>query len=275
MAIDLKKIDAKKFGIIFIAVVSGLVAVALTGKYIDQEVSKAPDPEIIDRLSQQIRQIDQNTRVLQERQQAVAQQVEARVSSLIKEFQARPAVEPPKPEQRLPVTSLVPVMPPDKRAVTLRINTLLAVGGLLNPGDRVDILAHLNTPAQEEAQRQEKRTTVTLFQNIQILAIGPNVGPGDFETQQKTSNLIITFAVDPRQAELLTFAEKNGYLQLVLRSPQEKGVYRLGPTTWEALNDYLRETQNVGIDRPVDRIEKPRETKEPDIQVIRGGQPVR
>ena len=41
MAIDLKKFDKKKVGIVFLAVVAGLAAVVLTNGYINTAVSKA------------------------------------------------------------------------------------------------------------------------------------------------------------------------------------------------------------------------------------------
>lgn len=273
MAIDLKKIDKKKASVIILAAVAGLIAVALTGKYIDQEVSKGPDPEILDAVSQHIRQLEHNNRKLQEQQQAIARQLEQRMNSLAQEVRARPreperVIEEPVAVKR----SLAYVMPRDKRALTLRINTLSAVGGLLSPGDFVDILAHLNVPGQERTS-EERRTTVTLFQNIQVLAVGPSFSPSeDFESQQRAANLIVTFAVDPRQAELLTFAEKNGHLQLVLRSPDERAIYHLGPTNWKALGDYIRETQDVEIDVADQKIEEEKEVERPSIQVIRGGE---
>ena len=47
--------------------------------------------------------------------------------------------------------------PPGKRAVTLKINSLSAVGGLVNPGDFVDIIAHLELPDERGKVAKKKK----------------------------------------------------------------------------------------------------------------------
>jgi Flp pilus assembly protein CpaB len=96
--------------------------------------------------------------------------------------------------------------------------------------------------------------------------------PADFEGQQKTATLAITFAVDPQQAELMTFAESYGKLQLVLRSPGEQSAYKLPSGNWETFTNYLQATQGVAIEPPVS-LKKSEVKKEvlPEIRVYRGG----
>jgi len=191
--------------------------------------------------------------------------------------------QPNKEEVQAKRQSLALKTPSGKRAITVKIFTLSAVGGLLNPGDFVDVLVHLALPTDsvtltdssgKQAVSKTQKTTVTLFQNIQILAIGSNVdNPADFEGQQKTSTLAITFAVDPQQAELMTFAESYGSLQLVLRSPGERSAYRLPSANWDTFKDYLETSQGVTINPPVapKRVEKPKEPAAPEIHIYRGG----
>ena len=52
--------------------------------------------------------------------------------------------------------------PPGKRAVTVMIESLNAVGGLLNAGDFVDVIAHLDIP---EGTDKKKTITAMVFQD--------------------------------------------------------------------------------------------------------------
>ena len=52
--------------------------------------------------------------------------------------------------------------PPGKRAFTIGLEATSAVGGMIRPGDHVDILAIFANPA----------ITLTLFQDISVLAVG-------------------------------------------------------------------------------------------------------
>jgi len=280
MPVDLKKIDKKKAGIIVVAIVAGLVAVALTNNYINSQVSQGANPEALEQIMGKIKQLEQNDQALYEKQKAAAQQLSQQISAVSQQAAQRPAARAIE-EKQPSADSLALRTPPGKRAITIKIQTLAAVGGLLNPGDYVDILAHLDIPLDLEDPARAFKTIVTLFQQIQVLAIGTNVSqPSDFESHQKSASLSITLAVDPQQAELLTFAEKNGKLQLALRSPEEKSAYQVEPANWGALEKYLQETQGIDINAPAEpnqakkKVSKPSK-KDPsqNIQIIRAGKP--
>ncbi len=278
MPIDFKKIDKKKFGVILLALVSGSLAVILTNHYINQSVSQGPDPALMNQLMEKIGQLEQNDQTLYEKQMAAARQLEQRINSVMEQAQAMVVQE--KEQAKPKSQSLALSIPVGKRAVTIRIQTLSAVGGLISPGDLVDIIAHLDIPTEEPSIGKNSFTTVTLFQAIQVLAVGPYSQQGvDLAEQHQAATISLTLAVDPKQAELLTFAESRGKLQLVLRSPSEKDVYLLGEeaASWGSLQEYLKNTQGV-ILKAFDSIKAPEkiETKaaEPasNIQIIRGGQ---
>jgi len=158
------------------------------------------------------------------------------------------------------------------------IASLEAVGGLLNPGDFVDVIAHLNVPTGKKLAKES--VTAMVFQDLQILAINTNLDePGAYEFQQKENMLKVTFAVDPREAGLLTFAEMNGKLELVLRSPTEKDHQMLPTATWTTLAEYVLE--NNGADLQVNepnkdveaapKVEERAEEAQPYIEIYRGG----
>ena len=128
------------------------------------------------------------------------------------------------------------------------IDSLAAVGGLLNAGDFVDVIAQLNMPSQDP---DKKTVTAMVFQNLQVLAVNTNLDdPGAYDEQQAASSLKVTFAVDPQEAGLLSFANKNGILELALRSPDENERKKVKASTWKTLADYVLKNQGLDIQDP-------------------------
>jgi pilus assembly protein CpaB len=115
------------------------------------------------------------------------------------------------------------VLPTGMRALAINIVSSGAktAGGFVLPNDRVDII---RTGRDEEGTKL-KQTDVfvsdTILQNIRVLAIGQNV-------QERNGEKVVvgetaTLEVDPKQAELLTLAQRTGDLALVLRSLADIG----------------------------------------------------
>lgn len=175
--------------------------------------------------------------------------------------------------------------PPGKRAVTVLIESLSAVGGLVDPGDFVDVIAQLNIPKGKNADEVADIDVVTVmvFQNLQILAINTNLDDrGAYDDQQLSDSLKITFAVEPQEAGFMSFVEKNGRVQLALRSPTEKKNEQIKTSTWKTLADYILQNQgadigvgsndwgkNVGKRTDIQSVDV-KEAK-PYIQIFRGG----
>jgi Flp pilus assembly protein CpaB len=172
--------------------------------------------------------------------------------------------------RRISRTSLALKIPPGKRAVTVTIDSLAAVGGLINAGDFVDVIARLDVPAQD---KDKKTVTAMIFQGLQVLAVNTNIEePGSYEDQQAAGSLKITFAVGPQEAGLLAFADKNGTLELALRSKGENQRQKVKANTWKTLADYVLKNQGLNIQNPDgENPNKPEEAK-PNIQIFRRGQ---
>lgn len=282
MPIDFNKLDKPKIIVLALALASAVAATVLMNIHITRSIQEGAGAQQLQYFDQKIRDLEQANNELSQRHAAYASRMEQELSNLSREqaqvVQQQPVEEKPtfKPQ------SLAVNTPSGKRALTVNVETLSAVGGLLNPGDFVDVLVHLSLPVPGQSdpdapEAKTTKTTVTLFQDVQILAIGANVSqPADFDGQQKSSNLIITFAVDPQQAELMTFAEAYGKLQLVLRSTGEKSAYQLPSANWQTLTEYLESTQGVLITPPVSfkkpEVKKELPPPEPEIKVYRGGQ---
>jgi pilus assembly protein CpaB len=96
-----------------------------------------------------------------------------------------------------------------QRAITLPVDASGSLGGMLRPGDHVDVLG---TFARSQGSDW---ATVTLLQNVLVLATGSERGDGA-SSNRSFSN--ITVAVDLEEAELLVFAMQRGPINVALRS---------------------------------------------------------
>lgn len=128
-----------------------------------------------------------------------------------------------RPEDPMRMTTLSSIMPEGKRAITVGVDTLTGVGGFVQPGDHVDILWAVKVPGP--TPQEASIATLTLFQGVRVLAVGPSVYPvrpaGAQEAQQGGDRLekpfTVTLALTPQEASLLSFARQQGPVQLSLR----------------------------------------------------------
>jgi pilus assembly protein CpaB len=105
---------------------------------------------------------------------------------------------------------------PGMRAISIPVDRVKAVSGLLQPGDRVDVLASVprGTGTQPEA--------VTIIRGALVLALNATLEAAGATPPPDAANLVtVTLGVTPSQADLLTMADLNTTLRLALRSPQE------------------------------------------------------
>ena len=105
---------------------------------------------------------------------------------------------------------------PGMRAVSISIDKVKGVSGLIEPGDRVDVVA---IPPKSTAVPPPAST---ILRGIRVLAVGPllentSATPPP-EAQVFTT---ITLEVTPKQVDLLEMADLNTVLRLALRSPRE------------------------------------------------------
>ncbi len=115
---------------------------------------------------------------------------------------------------------------PGLRAYSLSVGGAAAVSGLVQPNDRVDILGTFTFPSRKQAGQMEA-VTLTLLQDVSVLATGQRLGRSDFGgqdswNQQAGGYSTVTLEVSPREAEVLTFAQHvKGQLTLALRNPED------------------------------------------------------
>ncbi len=143
------------------------------------------------------------------------------------------------------------------RAITVRADITNSFGGLLRPGDRVDVLGTLSRTGGET-----DRVTIPLLQNVLVLAAGRDTGG---EAQRQTVNGTattnapveisqITLSVSMEEAQLLTYAADRGGaggrhtgLTLVLRNPEDIAILEGVPET--NIEDIFEPTRRANVSR--------------------------
>ncbi|HET7748463.1 MAG TPA: Flp pilus assembly protein CpaB [Terriglobales bacterium] len=124
------------------------------------------------------------------------------------------------------------LIPPGMRAVSVRVNEVVAVAGFVIPGTRVDVLLTGNPRGTDEP------LTTTVLENVEVLAAGQKLQHSAQGEPQSVP--VITLLVSPEDAQKLTMASNEGRIQLTLRNPtdtseenlavlRDSSLYRVGP----------------------------------------------
>jgi pilus assembly protein CpaB len=120
------------------------------------------------------------------------------------------------------------------RAYTiLTPNDSSLVAGLVEPGDKVDILYTDNT----DRLLTGGASTVPLMQNIEVMAIGQIVDPSESREKSGRKMRSVTLLVPLEMASMLALAQEMGTLHLALRSEQDQATADVAAVT---LTELLR-----------------------------------
>lgn len=121
---------------------------------------------------------------------------------------------------------------PDRRAVTLQVDQVSGVAGLVRPGDYVDVIGTFveERPATAADGRAAQNSgeirvtkTVYLLQAARVLAIDNKIVTADVQAgaSSRINYRTVTLEVRPEDALRLISANHAGNLQLILRNPGE------------------------------------------------------
>lgn len=143
-------------------------------------------------------------------------------------------------------SSLAMATPIGKRAVAVPVDNISSLMGMIKTGDYVDVIALIPVPAIGPDGKQVMQMGVLpIFQNVLVLAAGRELGrQSDEESRYGKSETgssvpLITLALSPQEASLITFVQEQGKIRLVLRSPADSRIEPLQPASWETLFQYL------------------------------------
>ncbi len=123
------------------------------------------------------------------------------------------------------VSSFSSKVRPGIRALTISVDDVNSVSGMLQPGDRIDLMVSLKPPAQNMPSGVAinlAEMTSPLLQDILVLATGRNVRPGAVDEQTQRGFNAITVEVTPENAQVLIVAQRSGKLTALLRNPSDR-----------------------------------------------------
>lgn len=145
-------------------------------------------------------------------------------------------------------TGLAELTPIGKRAITISVENISSLLGMLQPGNYVDVIAIVPVPVQTQDGKQAVQAAVMqLFQNVLVLAVGqetsilPRETGGRYakEETKKEASPYITLALSPQEANILAFVQEQGKIRLVLRSPADSQLQPTQPASWDTLFQYV------------------------------------
>lgn len=173
-------------------------------------------------------------------------------------------------------TSLAMATPIGKRAISIPVDNISSLMGMIKPGDYVDVIGLVPVPVQTEGGKQATQMAVMpLFQNVLVLAAGRDLGASATARYQKeeeksvTPSSMITLALSPQEASLITFVQEQGKIRLALRSPADSSIEPIQPASWDTLFQYLMPQMPQAQKEQIAASESSKE-KGREIEIYRG-----
>ncbi len=157
-------------------------------------------------------------------------------------------------------------VPEGMRAMSVRVDDINGVAGFVMPEARVDLLI---TGAPRSDKSGERRTK-TILGNVRVLSAGENLTPDASGRPQRVP--VVTLLLTPEQAEMVTLAQSQGKIQLVLRNSNDDEI---ADTTGVREDELYGVKKTVNVSNPAPRpvVHAPLEPPPPptvEIETIRG-----
>lgn len=158
-------------------------------------------------------------------------------------------------------------IPKDERALSIPVDQISGVSGLLRPGDRVDLLATFPVsdkdqlvPSGDGGGASVGYVTMTLLQNVTLLATGQLISNVGGEQKGRNNYSTVTLSVTIDEAELLTIAQTRGKLTLLLRN---SGDVETGKIVKTSLVDVMRNLELIQEKRKTRNKRRAKPVKKP------------
>ena len=135
-----------------------------------------------------------------------------------------------------------------KRALTIPVDQLSSISGMLAPGDKIDILMTL--------RQSDQPVMFPLIRNTEVIATGERT---DMLNQEPGRYSTVTIAANPELAAKIVYAQEVGSLRIVLRNPGDEA---------KALPESMTLARLLGVE--VKPPPPPRRAIRP-VEVIEGG----
>ncbi len=121
-----------------------------------------------------------------------------------------------------------------RRAITVPVDEINSISGMLQPGDFIDVMATI--------ERNGRKRIFPLLQNVKVLATGqkpvnsrPTNGQDANQAQTDAMYATVTLDADPQEAQAVIMAREIGKITALLRNPKDKNPLRAIPAQMASL----------------------------------------
>jgi len=125
---------------------------------------------------------------------------------------------------------------PGMRAITVAVDDVSGLAGLLRTGDKVDVLGTFSLPAS--ADHENTSYTSFLIQNAEVLSLNQelaNSDQPDISGKKQINYKNVTLLVSPTDSQYLTLCSEKGKIRLILRSPDDQNIISIPPVKMSQL----------------------------------------
>lgn len=147
-------------------------------------------------------------------------------------------------------------IPPGHRAITIPVDDINAMAGMLEPGDLIDLVLVVDL--------QGRKHMATLLSAVQVLATGQRALDTAGPSSERRLYTTVTLNTNPQQARNVVLAREVGRLTALLRRPQDKAEAPTAPTA-PAVSDLALWLGQLNP-APV-----PNQVAAPEVPVLYGG----
>ncbi len=123
------------------------------------------------------------------------------------------------------------------RAITVPVDEINSISGMLEPGDMVDLMVTVD--------QNGKKVTLLLLQSVAVLATGQRASD-DPKSGERRQYSTVTLDTTPEQAQNIIVARDAGKITALLRNPQDKQPFGNGSTDIAALLGLKKSTNLLG-----------------------------
>ncbi|MCA9188125.1 MAG: Flp pilus assembly protein CpaB [Pirellulaceae bacterium] len=109
-------------------------------------------------------------------------------------------------------------IPSGYRVMPVKVSADTVAGGLVNPGDHVDVIVYVKSLSGRPPRSQ------TILQNVTVFAVDTRVERETDEEGVATQARTVSVLLKPRDVERLSLAAELGRIRLSLRSPDDQEV---------------------------------------------------
>ena len=131
---------------------------------------------------------------------------------------------------------------PGMRAISVNVGISTGMANMIRSGDRVDVILnyrHIADKKSQDGQEREIGGSKLCIQNILGLAVDDIINKEKPEEGYSTVTLMVT----PDDAELISYAEFNAGLRLILRSPMDTEIVDTEEINYDTVRSVVEEAE--------------------------------